>query len=964
MNTRNLTDETQSQPITPFALRPPILPNWTTPVVGYDGGIRAAAIEGGLAYEISPWLNMAPNDAVDFYWGNESAPIFTVVIKDGEENKPVRGFIDAGHIINGDVDDLFYIVRRVSQAPEESTPRLKLLVKLDRPGGYDDDLNEPGHSHLRFSIPQAIIDKGVGPDEAKAGVPVTIEPYPFMRVRDRIHFFWGPVRILVVVTQEQANDPANHPLIVMVDEAHIEQAGDNDKLSLQYQVIDEVNNYPDPRSPWSAVIQVLVDLQQNRLEAPIVIEANPLTDVIHLDELGENDVEVVINTPSGDFKVNDKVLATWVGTPAEGSQVIHGPIELTVTRPGIAVSFMVPNAKVRAIAKGRATASYVLKSPGNPDRPSKNATVTVEGDISQLQPPRVLEASAGQLPANAQQATISVPYYPGRHPGDLIIFRWEGTAPGGGRTYFEIRVIVSNEAEGTPIERTVPNSEITPLNGGTVKVHYTVANDDIMLSSVRDSLPLNLTVGEAQADLPKPEVPQAPDDVLLPENVPGGVDIIAPFTGTLAGDTVGLRWVGSISGAHPLYEVPLNSHTAGYPVPFQVDPSYAEANRNGTVNLDYYVKRAGQPLRYSLVRTLSIGVAQPKWAAPQVHEAPSGILDPNTYQSGFTVRVDTTGMQNNDGIDLIIEGRPGEGSVRPERRYVQGQAYIDFPIAASITGANIGKSVSVRYDVVRASGPLPSEVLQLQIGTLSDLPTPKLEGFDGESLNIGQIKDATQVLCAQWPFQQYGAPVWVSYIETRTDGTTRTLDHLVGVANNQIIGLAVPAAVHWLRECGESSTVSIVLNVGLFQAAMLADAVVCPLRVYKIHTLFDDLTTFTDYEFNDWKAFYSYLNKITEENGEYYLEPVQSYLAIEKKFDGLKTNVAFELSFDYYIPNDMWLSINEAFHEPVSILLRTKNEWTHFILGYINTRPSPSIVIKLGEGKSKVDNIRLRQTSP
>jgi hypothetical protein len=262
--------------------------------------------------------------------------------------------------------------------------------------------------------------------------------------------------------------------------------GDGNKIPFYYQVVDEVGNYPDERSPWSATTYLTVDLKQQRLKAPIVIEADPVSDVIDLEDLGENDVTVLVNT--GDFNANDIIALTWTGTPAEGPQVIHGPIELPVVRVGIAITFDIPNAKVKAIAKGRALVSYVL-NPATDKKQSLNASVKVEGDISRLLPPNILEAAGGHLPVDSKPATVSVPYYVGRNTGDLISVHCEGKRAEGGSTYYPIRIIVSDEPEGVAIERSVPASEISPLDGGTLKVYYTVANDDVVLNSVRESLP-------------------------------------------------------------------------------------------------------------------------------------------------------------------------------------------------------------------------------------------------------------------------------------------------------------------------------------------------------------------------------------------------------------------------------------------------------------------------------------------
>lgn len=963
MDIRNQPNEIQQAAL--LRLTPLILPAWTTPVKGYDGGISVRAVEGGLRFVIDPWQNMEINDEVRIYAINDTAPVWRKTIEAGEENKRVNGVIDAGYIVRGDLDALWYTIKRVSQEPQPSTPKLKLLVKLDRPGGFDDDYNIAGHSHLLYKVPQEIIDNGIDPAQSEKGVPITILPYPFMRVNDQIILIYGSERIIEIVKSEQVEDPGHYPLIVTINKATIEKVGDGARIPVSYQVVDEVGNYPDERSPWSATTHLLVDLKQNRLDAPIVIEADEETDVIDLEILGDKNVNVVVNTTGGAFKRCDTLSLIWIGTPAEGSQVVHGPVESPVERVGIPVSFAIPNSKIKAIAKGRASVAYTLKSDESTDRPSKIANVSVAGQINHLLAPEVREATSGQLPADAPQATVSVPYYTGRRLGDLITVHWEGERPGGGDTYFPIRIIVANEPEGKPIERSVPAIEISPLDGGSVKVHYSVANEDVMLNSVRNSLPLNLIVGAALPELQQPDVIQADsNNVLLPENAPGGAEIIAPFTGTLPGDTVGLRWLGSISGAHPLYEFPLTSHTAGHPVPFLVQPSYILANRNGEVDVSYYVKRERQPIRNSRTRTLSIGFAQVKWTAPTVLEEEFGQLDPNMHKAGFTVRVPTTQLQEQDGIDLIVDGRPGEGSIRPERRYVSGTEPVDFLIAASITGANIGDNICIHYDVIRGSKPLPSEQLTLRIGTLQNLPMPHLEGFDGNVVNLSDLRDNTCVLCHAWPFQLRSAPVWVSYVERRSDGTLRRHIPTSGTPNNQIEGLAVAAELQWLRECREGSALSIELKVGLFKAATFADAVDCPPRIYAIRSLFKDLTTFSEHNHNGWRSANTALHQflVTESGDGFHADSKEKMFGGSKYFKGMKLGDEYEISFDYLIqePGFISITIAEFFMKPVAV--NETNKWLHFKYLFTNAFSSFDLSITINSNYSKVDSICLMQT--
>ncbi|MBC3350351.1 hypothetical protein HU811_27230, partial [Pseudomonas sp. SWRI196] len=111
------------------------------------------------------------------------------------------------------------------------------------------------------------------------------------------------------------------------------------------------------------------------------------------------------------------------------------------------------------------------------------------------------------------------------------------------------------------------------------------------------------SVGSGQPEMEKPDVIEADsNDVLDPSNVnPNvGANVSAPYTGTVPGDIIGLRWRGSRVSAPP-DERPLNTSSAGAPVPFTVPYRYVIDNLNGTVDVDYYLKRGSEPLRYSRV---------------------------------------------------------------------------------------------------------------------------------------------------------------------------------------------------------------------------------------------------------------------------------------------------------------------------------------------------------------------------
>ncbi|MDT3315190.1 hypothetical protein QZR14_27920, partial [Pseudomonas sp. rhizo66] len=185
-----------------------------------------------------------------------------------------------------------------------------------------------------------------------------------------------------------------------------------------------------------------------------------------------------VSTPDADFDVGDEVLLTWTGTPAQGPQIIVGPLSMAVKFVNFHLEFIIPNEAVRAIAKGSASVGFIRRRENESDRPSKNASVSVVGDISRLPAPSVAEAPGGTLPVDTPWATVSAPWYVGRNGSDLLNVIWEAKAPGGDTVYYEDPRPVGNIADGEPVLRAVAQSDIQRFDGLSVKVYYVVTNSE------------------------------------------------------------------------------------------------------------------------------------------------------------------------------------------------------------------------------------------------------------------------------------------------------------------------------------------------------------------------------------------------------------------------------------------------------------------------------------------------------
>jgi hypothetical protein len=481
-----------AQEETPLANRPPTIVARTEMAhpEHYDGGISIAALAHGLRVAINPWLNIAFDDLVEMFWGNNTHPVWKKVIdRDEELTEGVRFNIPSGFIIDGEATLVFYRVTKLHQTPEDSTPLSTYLVKLTRPGGIDDDGEGNGNPGLKYSFTPDI-SGGVTSNIANRGVQMHISPYENITRFDRIVARWGDQEVVhYPVTQEQITDPVNHPIVLTFTKEIIEKAGNGERLPVAYQVIDRCGNYPDERDPWAKLTQVLVDLDDHRLDAPVALVAGQPVQTIDLDTLGDADVTVRVYVLSPDFVAGDTVRLTWTGTPAEGDPVIVGPLDKRVDGLPASLDFTIPNIMVKTIAKGWATVGYLRIRAGVADLPSKTASLNVKGEIPQLVAPSVKEANGTQLdPMKVQQKLVVMLPQGTLLPTDKVSVSWlaaDGSPAAASHT------TLTRPVSESGIEIEIPVSVIAYNLGKPVTVIYSVMRGT---EAPKDSLPLLLNV--------------------------------------------------------------------------------------------------------------------------------------------------------------------------------------------------------------------------------------------------------------------------------------------------------------------------------------------------------------------------------------------------------------------------------------------------------------------------------------
>ena len=820
-------------------LDPPWIPNWTLPVEDYDAGIPARLVEGGLLCIVDPWFSMEIGDAFSFYWSDSAAPVWSTTIDLNQKGQRLVFRIDEGHIVRGDAFPVFYSVLRVGATqPVESLPQWKLLVKLDPPGGFDPDQGTPGHSGLEYLIPQDIIDNGVGPEEAAAGVPITIKPYKHMRRNDRINVAWGTENVYRTVAAGEENTA----ITITIPQEIIEGAEDSDALAVAYQVVDECGNYPGGYWRWSAVTHILVDLNNNRLDPPLVLVNGFPVEEIDLAELAGNPVTVRVTANRYEHAVGDVLRLTWRGTAADSSPVIVGPLEETVQTIPYFYDFSIPHADVAAIAKGRATVSYVRIRSGEKDLPSKSTSVTVIGDARQYLAPDIVEAVGGTLDPDLNFYTLSVPYYPGRTAGDEIIIICDGRTSTTLPTYHEVTAIVGGEPVGAPVLANLAKEQVKRLDGGSLTVYYSVNGQP-------ESEHLVLSVGVAAPSLPIPTVVEAPNDILNPDDVNPliGVNVHATHTATIPEDVVVLRWRGSSSNA-PDQSRTLTGTTAGKLVPFTVPFRYVTENLNGTVDVSYSITRGTTLLGNSIVRHLTVGSVL-DLTAPSVKEANGASLNPVDAKDRLTVVVpDNAALRPDDKLKVTWTGAPGtpaEGSHTSGEWPVRDGWNVSIP--NSVVAFSLGKAVTVTYTVIQngvESPPSDPFTLNVQVMPVASLPMPLIpeaaQGGIGSVLDLSSFSGDARVTVAPWPLIAAGQRVWLSCEGIASDGSNYTIPLYTGseVSSSQVTGgLSTPLLRSELEKLRDGSELKVVLLVTFNRSTNQSESVTFPLRIYAVRTV-------------------------------------------------------------------------------------------------------------------------------
>ncbi|WP_455922878.1 hypothetical protein [Pseudomonas putida] len=741
---------------------------------GYDGAVnialRETLPEGVLAdvYYSSPRIL----DTVEVFWGDQDVPVASQSF-DQVPTLPVRLFIPTDRIEEGEFLASCQVTA-VGQSAERSATR-KYLVKLSRPGGNDTDADEPGNQNMaRAQLPQHIIDNGVGPGDAAAGVPVTIAAWDAMALHDTCELHWGSETL----TQRVENTAEiGRDMVFQVGADTIRDAWDDVSLNVTYKLIDRVNNSSrdSEERPWAPTTYVEVYANDSTLYEPYVLEAGEDQEVLDLDTLAGSPVSVEVDIERNSPYVSGTCTLIWRGITADGTAVVHTE-DLRVSRAPMALYFEVPSAVVEQIRGGRVVVYYTLSKDGNSDHSARNS-LDVIGQPLAWPAPEALDLNGDEeLPIDIPFARFSTPVYGSKSTGDIIVLHVSGTSLDGQVVNYESPAYPVIEGEqDQPLVITVPGDQLASLDGTQATVFYKV-NPNTAQERTSDYLTVNVGVGSSR--LRAPTVLQAVNGWFNPADYPGGATLSVPRGTLQQGDKVSYYWRGSVT---PVYTSWTTAGPSG-PVLFEISPDLITPNLNGTVTAWYTVERGGSVVGTSPELLLNIGVNQAGWPAPEIVDASGQVVNPfdpinpaTGLENTATVVINDVRLAVND-VAAVLWFLPDATTPTIPYVPVTSRGEVRIAVPREVLALSIDKHIRVTYVIFRGSDVVgTSQELSLRVLALAQkkLPTPVIVEATGQSvLDLNTVTGDATALVAPWPFMVEGQTFWLRLHGLRDDGET------------------------------------------------------------------------------------------------------------------------------------------------------------------------------------------------
>ncbi|VVE20319.1 hypothetical protein PMO31116_03072 [Pandoraea morbifera] len=690
------------------------------------GGIRKDDLESNINDKLEvlvPWATgFLRGDMLLLYWGLPGVPIDTIQIDNPNDSvftlmAPVT---DIARVGDGLIDVWYERISSFGDPVPIESPHVQVLVKTDVPGGNDPDQST---WPINEGLAEAILPPGPIETVPPEGLPVEIPMWENMAAGDVVTIFWGSAQ--GVVHRPITEAEVGQPVVVMVPEAIIIEAGAGEGVAVTYELVDKVQNWSG-RAP-SAFIDV--EVGDAIYDAPAVAGLNDDNELDY-DGLNGDDVTVVV-MKNNDMAAGDGVSLVFQGRSYEGLEVEHTQ---TLTLSGTVMMFDLPNETLGQVVPGQGSVFYRVSTAGVYKGRSYRAPFAITGAAVGLPAPKVLEATAdGELDPAAvpNGATVEVEPWQGYGVGDLVRLRWNGFTSGGDPISHADIYEITQENITERVRFVVPYSRIGPIAGGRVEVHYTVESGN----SQRTSETLTLEV-LGVASLEPPIVEGEVGGELDPALVPDGAKLTIPKWPDMApGDVVNWFWLGLSDGGQATGEATVE--TVG-DIVATVPRGVIEANANGgdTVNVLYRVTRVDGTEDTSLPKSFVVLPVSALLPPPHVEEEVDGVLDPNDALDDATVRVDAyEGMARNDIVTIwFAKGTIGEAT----RRVQISDGLVGQPLYLYVPHESVemldGLTVTVNYTVEVAGVEKRSEDLMVEVSKAVVWPAPEVREADGDYL--------------------------------------------------------------------------------------------------------------------------------------------------------------------------------------------------------------------------------------
>ncbi|QBF27020.1 hypothetical protein EXN22_15465 [Pseudomonas tructae] len=587
----------------PLSLTQLRIPNLAQPVADGDGGLNIAAMEVsdyGIMAIVEPYLGMAGGDIVEIFWEDAELPIYVYPLDPQDVGKNQFFYLPRARVEeNVGWIEAFFRITALSSDPQDSMP-LRVLVKLDRPGGIDPDPSTPGHQRLEALIlPDEVIEFGVDEALAATGFDAQVPPYEGMVVGDTLRVSWGGVLIRRRVEEADLLDAVT----VFIDPDTIARAGDSENLPVMYKIVDEVHNHSDG---WSPHHSIRVDTQGYPLAAPLVLDADE-AGYIDLQALGYDDVQVQV--PDDEALVpGSRLTLYWIGRTPDG-QLVEDEQTVEIADQGVGPLLLIANNKVQAIASGLAIVSYQLEPDGEVLR-SRRRTVGVVGEPFGLVAPVIHEVDEeGQLIVGLRYVVVEVQPWVGMVNGSWFQLVWRGTTVDGKAYLFEDTFYITGSQVGRLLKRVVRSDHIDLLDGGEVEVSYRIKTELDPQSPIKESEKLKLYVGLSPEILPAVEVEDIYEDEdgawLDPDELFGYAIIKLPGKDAAGddvfeqGDEIIFSWIGETAEGTWVDDFIVPPGAEGEDLRFEVWEDSILPSNHSVVRIGYRVIREGVRTRHS-----------------------------------------------------------------------------------------------------------------------------------------------------------------------------------------------------------------------------------------------------------------------------------------------------------------------------------------------------------------------------